>query len=286
MNEEAETRESDAGTDLSPQTRRILVALDASRHSLTALKAAAELAALMQAELQGLYVEDINLIRLSHLPFVDEIGLYSATQRPYDNRTAEREFRILANQMRRAVAQTAISARVNWSFEVIRGRVNHELLAASNRAELLTLGRVGRTPGKRFGSTAQALLKQAVCPLFLLAEEGLTFPLTVIHTGSPTSDRALKLAATLMRGREGALLLLVATDPQQSEDEREQRAHRLKVDLENDDLNDGLAVQVTIMDNLEQLPQVLHGLQHGTLILPAELAPLLEMVSVSAIFMP
>jgi len=64
------------------ETPRILVALDASRNSLTALKAAAEVASLMHADLQAVFVEDVNLLRLAGLPFVHEIGLYSATRRP------------------------------------------------------------------------------------------------------------------------------------------------------------------------------------------------------------
>ena len=43
--------------------RRILVALDTSKHSLAALEAADELAAWLKAELFGLFVEDINLLR-------------------------------------------------------------------------------------------------------------------------------------------------------------------------------------------------------------------------------
>jgi nucleotide-binding universal stress UspA family protein len=43
--------------------RRILVALDASPHSFAALEAAAHLAAHLEAELFGLYVEDENLLR-------------------------------------------------------------------------------------------------------------------------------------------------------------------------------------------------------------------------------
>ncbi len=269
-------------TDVTTQTQRIIVALDASRHSFTALKAAAELAALMNAELQALYVEDINLIHLARLPFVHEIGLYSATRRTYDKRTAEREFQTLAHQMRHAVAQTAVAARVNWSFEVARGNVTKELLSASNRAELLTLGRVGRTPGKRLGSTAQTVVAQATCPIFLLGNEGLTYPLTVIDTGSPASVRALKLASTLMLGREGTLLVMVVTDPQQNEDAREQRVHRLQVDLEAD----GITLRIRYMEDLARMPRALQAIDHGTLILPAEEAALLEAISTSAILAP
>ena len=275
-------RPADQAVDSAPHTRRIVVALDASRHSLTALKAAAELAALMEAELQALYVEDINLIHLARLPFVHEIGLYSATRRPYDKRTAEREFQTLANQMRHTVAQTAVAARVNWSFEVVRGNVTKELLAASNHSVLLTLGRVGRTPGKRFGSTAKTIVAQAACPIFLLSDEGLRYPLTVIETGSPASDRALALALTLMTGREETLFVIAMTDPQQNEDEQEQRARQRQVHLEAD----GLTVRILDAEDSAQLPRMLQSLAHGTLILPAEEASLLENVATSIILVP
>jgi len=46
-----------------PTIRRILVALDASRYSLAALEAAIELAAGLEAELQGIFVEDVSELR-------------------------------------------------------------------------------------------------------------------------------------------------------------------------------------------------------------------------------
>ncbi|MGB7837261.1 MAG: universal stress protein, partial [Terrimicrobiaceae bacterium] len=58
--------------------RRILVALDASAHSRAALEAACELALGLDAELSGLFVEDINLLRLAQLPFASEISYPSA----------------------------------------------------------------------------------------------------------------------------------------------------------------------------------------------------------------
>jgi len=261
------------------ETPRILVALDASRNSLTALKAAAEVASLMHADLQAVFVEDVNLLRLAGLPFVHEIGLYSAIRRPFDGPTAEREFRMLANQMRRAVAQTAVSARVNWSFQIARGNVAQELLTASSAAELLMLGRVGRTPGKRFGATAQRVIRQALCPVFLLGDEGLTYPLAVIHTGSSASERTLGLAVILMQGREDAVRLFVVTDPAHNEEERARRVQRLMQGLEKENLQ----VKIILIDSRDDLPQILRATDHGTLVLPVELAPLLEIVSCSAI---
>jgi nucleotide-binding universal stress UspA family protein len=53
--------------------RRILVALDASVNSLAAIEQAATLAANLEAEQLGLFVEDINLLRIATLPFARQI---------------------------------------------------------------------------------------------------------------------------------------------------------------------------------------------------------------------
>ncbi|MGD8821809.1 MAG: universal stress protein, partial [Anaerolineales bacterium] len=55
------------------RVERILVAVDASSHSRAALEAAAELAASLEVELVGIFVEDINLMRLAELPIAVEI---------------------------------------------------------------------------------------------------------------------------------------------------------------------------------------------------------------------
>jgi nucleotide-binding universal stress UspA family protein len=48
--------------------RKILVALDASLGSRAALRAAADLAAAMEAELSGVAVEDVELLRFAEAP--------------------------------------------------------------------------------------------------------------------------------------------------------------------------------------------------------------------------
>ena len=80
--------------ELEPTTRRILVALDASQHSLAALEAASELAEALKAELVGIFVEDVNLLNLAGLPFVREVGYPSGAARPLDSPSMERALRI------------------------------------------------------------------------------------------------------------------------------------------------------------------------------------------------
>ena len=80
--------------------RRILVALDASHHSLAALEAAAELAAGMEAELQGIYVEDVNLIKLAGAPGAREVRYPYIDAGRLSRERMERQLRAQAAQAR------------------------------------------------------------------------------------------------------------------------------------------------------------------------------------------
>jgi len=260
----------------------ILVALDASPHSLAALRAAVELASLLEADLSSIFVEDVNLIRLCELPFTREIGSYSATVRQIDSESIEREFRMLAAHIRKVVAQTADPASVNWSFQVARGSVTSELLAASESAILLTLGRVGRTPGKRFGSTARTLAIQSKRPIFLLGDAGLVYPLSVVYSGSAAADRALRLALVLTQVQEKPLQIYTMPDLEQSGsvDELLQRC------LESATTDYEEKVIVIAMEGTDLLATELESAPAGTLILPMEFAALLEHYAHSAILVP
>ena len=121
----------------------VLVALDASTHSLAALRVAAELAAEAKAELVGLFVEDIRLLRLAKSPRAREV-LYPASQtRPLNSATMEERFQAQAEQARRAMASQASHAQLRWSFRVVRGEVTAEVLAAASDADVLVMGKTG-----------------------------------------------------------------------------------------------------------------------------------------------
>ena len=76
------TTASDATPEAARPPRRIVVALDASSHSHAALAAAVALAGRLQAELQGIFVEDVNLLRLAELPFAREVRFGLSAARP------------------------------------------------------------------------------------------------------------------------------------------------------------------------------------------------------------
>lgn len=195
--------------------RRILVALDASLHSLAALEAAAELAATLEAELHGLFVEDASLLRLAGLPVAREMRYPFFAPARLDRARMERELRAQAAQARRALAVACDQRQVKWSFRVVRGEVAPEVLAAAREADLLSLGKASRPLIRRvrMGSTARtAAARCSRSVLLLQRDRTIRPPVVVIYDGSESSLRALMMAARLARRKGGYLTVLVLAD--------------------------------------------------------------------------
>jgi len=143
--------------------QRIVVALDAGTPARD-LDAAVALAGRTGAELLGLFVEDIELIRFAALPFAREIGAASAARRELDVASVERALRALANEAERLLAGAAGRSSVPWSFRVARGMLVDVLLAAAaeppaadpgEEIRLLLLGG-GVSPAERWAERARA----------------------------------------------------------------------------------------------------------------------------------
>ncbi|HXZ51241.1 MAG TPA: universal stress protein [Burkholderiales bacterium] len=123
--------------------KRVVVGIDPRPQDRVALEAAAQLAGRLQAELVGLFVEDIDLLRLAALPFAREIGFPSATARALDIEAMERSLRALADDIQRTMAAIAARAPVPWSFRVTRGALMRELRAAAAPGDIVVTGALG-----------------------------------------------------------------------------------------------------------------------------------------------
>ena len=136
--------------------RRITVVQE-SAQAIRALDAVAEAAAALEAELTGLFVEDVELLNFAGLPFAREIGVFSA--QALDVRTMERRFRYQAEEARRALAAAAEGKPLRWSFRVERGSLPAQVRSALADADLVVLlgGHSPRRPA--------ALLSSAELPL-------------------------------------------------------------------------------------------------------------------------
>ena len=194
--------------------RRILVAMDASQHSQAALDAAANVAALLDAELVGMFIEDINLLRVAQLPFVREVSFPVAETREIDVGKMEKYWRMQATLARRQLIELANQKKIEWSFYIERGSVSDRLLTASLDMDLLAIGRLGRSLSRpiSLGSTARTVLERGKLSLLLMQNEvDLDQPISVVFDGSHTAFRALKIASSLAQ-RSGSLRVLVWAD--------------------------------------------------------------------------
>ena len=191
--------------------RRILVALDASPHSMAALNAVVDLAAKLDAELQGLFVEDTELLRLTELPCAREVLYFSSEQAPLNRARMESGLRSRSEQARRALEAAARREQVSWSFRTTRGEVASEVMAAAAQVDLLAIGKGGWSLGRRLraGSTALEIAASSL-PVLLLPERGVpeNAHLLVYYDGSPAAQRGLLAAAALARaGMDGMTVL-------------------------------------------------------------------------------
>ena len=139
--------------------RRILVGLVASRQSRHALEVAARLAELHDAELEGLCVEDIDLLRLATLGIGQEIGPTSPQPRPIEPDQLPRRLAFDAAAGKRSMEHTADCHVIRWAFRVERSNVTAVILHAAGNVDVIALGRAGAGPPGpgRLGSTGLAL---------------------------------------------------------------------------------------------------------------------------------
>ena len=182
--------------DATARSRRVIIALDPEAQCLSALEAAARLAAQRGAELVGLFVEDSALIDAAALPMTRNIRHSGAAVEAVDAQHMQQGLRVWAARAEAMLKTAAARWRVPSSFRVARGEVAERLLAEAGDCELLALGTVGRrSAGTRVGGTARRIAQGAKCSVMVMRCEGLRHrPVIVLYEGAP---RALAMGAEL-----------------------------------------------------------------------------------------
>lgn len=208
--------------------RRILVALDASTNSREALATAVNLAATLRSEIHGIFVEDINLLRLAELPFAREIRFADNALRQVEMDGLQRKLRARAAILRQELEELTGEHKITSTFQVLRGPVDRELLAAALDTDLLAVGRMGHSilNRMRLGSTARAITVRAASAVLLVKSDVEAGPIIALYDGSATGWRALRLAAELAKSG-GDLRVLVWATNEEDAFARRQLAARL-----------------------------------------------------------
>jgi nucleotide-binding universal stress UspA family protein len=189
-------------SDAAMTFRRILLPMDVSRDSLSALNVAFNLAAVLQGEVTGVFIEDADLLAAVGMPFAREVGSFSGISNRIRGADMEDRFRAVAGKARDAVVQAGRRLKVPASFRVSRGDVCDEILTAAADADLVILGKAGWSAGtiRTPGSTCMAILSRSKIPV-LIAEDGTRLgpSVMVVHDHTDAGRRALDVGRELSR---------------------------------------------------------------------------------------
>jgi hypothetical protein len=173
---------------------RIAITLDAFRVSAQALEQAVQLAERMGAQLEGIFIEDIDLIQIAGLPYLKEVRSVSRSENVIDLQRMEQELRVLARRAERLLSEQATRHNVAWSFRTWRGSIDSDLLAADIEADVFALTRLGA-----------ALTRSRVLPARSTA-------VSALFTGTDASVRALQAAVKLATDPNRELNILLPAD--------------------------------------------------------------------------
>jgi len=183
--------------------RRITVVLHDKPQSRQLLEIGTSIASLLKAELEGVFVEDAALFRLTGLPFLRELKRDSRTEERLDADRLAQEWRAMARLAREALENSAQRAGLPWSFRVWRGELDRELLDLALESELLLLGRLSGTVPWRLRQRAAA-------------ESGKNHPLKigVILDGGSDAERLQTIITEL--GKEPGIQLILFLLPEET----------------------------------------------------------------------
>ena len=200
-----------------PEVYRILVALDATEDSLASLDLAIRMAAKLRAELEGLFIEDINLLRMAELPCTRVVSVAATSGEGMRLPSMERELRRRARVARDSLAMNAERYAVRWSFRTARGDMAKEVLLAAAEADIVVVGKSDHAYPQRLklGATARTLSAHSPSAVlitnhhFLTADYSPPGAILVAYDDTDTGDRGLKLAARLALSERHPFTVLI-----------------------------------------------------------------------------
>jgi hypothetical protein len=216
--------------------------MDAASHSTEALSSAITLAGQLQAELTGLFIEDIDMLQSAQFPFAREINADSGRERLLTGNEIERSLRAWAAQMQNMLSKEAQKAHIKYSFRTVRGHRLETLIAQAGISDLLIFARsryrltppLSRTTNIGLFYDGSSESQHGVAILGKLAAKGLAHATLIdinnhdedydIHHAAEwltrqgitvsiqqPDDNSIAVLATLLKKQHASLLLIPST---------------------------------------------------------------------------
>jgi hypothetical protein len=131
--------------------RRIVVTLDSAEVDRAELERLARLARRIGARLEGVFVEDSDLLRLAGLTFLREYRPTSQRAEPFEVGRMQQELRAMARRAERLLSEYAEHSGIECSFRVWRGSIERELLTGveADILAVMRLGAIAARPARR-----------------------------------------------------------------------------------------------------------------------------------------
>lgn len=188
--------------------RRIVVTLDSAQVEPGDLERLLRLADRLDADLEGVFVEDSDLLRLANMTFLREFRPTSQRAESFQSGRIQQELRVLARRAERALAEAAERRGVTVSFRTWRGSIERELLS-DIEADILAVMRLGAIAFQPSRRRAPELV-------------------SACFDGSDESARALATAADLATDNDDiSLQVIMMPGPDAGSDELREHAASL-----------------------------------------------------------
>jgi len=196
--------------------RRITVALRGQAAEARLLGSAARLARETAAELTGVFLEDIDLMRLAELPLAIEICRTTNVRRPVEAVELARQLASQAATAEQVLARAAEEAGVAWSFRVARGVVTALLTEAVAEADITLVPATRRVLWAYGEGTAADAGPRG---------EGRA-PIAVLFDRSAAAMRALDVGLRLVTTEQRPLTVILSSPTREGGDRLREQAER------------------------------------------------------------
>lgn len=201
--------------------RSILVALDDSNTSRSALEVAADLAKITHAKLKGLYIEDI--LKLLEWQPTELIGaaMGASSALPSSRHTAEqieieKGFIQEATKLNKLFNEACKKSTAQGSFITKRGKVDELVIQCSRTTDMVVIGRRGKTyplDSQDPGPTTESLLRKTTRPVLVVPAGGkINNKILIAYDSSEASQRALYTGAQFAKLQPSEVLVISVAD--------------------------------------------------------------------------
>ena len=261
--------EMDETNQFSDRTsiRRVVLPLPSSVMNLDVLRAAAQLAGQLRAEILGLFLRDETLLRGAAVPFSQEVRRLPATLTERTPKDIERQMQAQIRRVEALLVQRSREMGVRGRLQVVTGTAVETVRGTAETGDLIVLPPSAR-PSQPTDALLETLVRKGTHPLLVVPPRPSALQgLTVVVSPTPEGERSLQVAGHVAR-RLGRIpiTLLALIDGQASKKETAQQERELADTY-------GLAVTTRPLAafTLPALAEALQRVPHNLLVVPSGL---------------